>query len=264
MATNVAELLFGNAPEDDEADDYSLTADGEDGDLPDLDALEALASPEDESDEYAAEQDDTDGEEVEADEPDERYAQLEAERAQLLQERDRYAQERQLQAIQHAQQAWRQQEAQVIQQASQMPDWERAASHVIGFYRSQIQQITQAAQDLIGQAYAGQWLDQVAQQSGLTAEDRALLAGLPPDRVPQIAQALANKNRQLDDRLARIEAEQKQLRRGRQANRRMLTQADGPSAARGAPPQRQRYQDGSTEQLLAIFNAKRAISQRGR
>lgn len=263
MATNVAELLFGNAPEDDEADDYSLTADGEDGDLPELDALEALASPEDESDEYAAGQDDTDGEEVDA-EPDERYAQLEAERAQLLQERDRYAQERQLQAVQHAQQAWRQQEAQVIQQASQMPDWERAASHVISFYRNQIQQVTQAAQELIGQAYAGQWLDQVAQQSGLTAEDRALLAGLPPDRVPQIAQALAAKNAQLDSRLARIEDEQKQLRRGRQASRRMLTQADGPSAARGAPPRRQRYQDGSTEQLLAIFNAKKAIAQRGR
>lgn len=265
---SVTDLLFGNQPDDDEADDYSATSEDEGDDLVPLDELAALASPEDELSE-----DGDDGADLGATDQDEvdRLAELQAERDRLIaerdqtiQERDRFAQERQLQAIQNAQNAWRQEEQAVYQQASQMPDWDRASAHLVGFYRNQIQQITQAAQQLIGQAYQGQWLDQVAQSTGLTAEDRAILAGLPADRVPQIAQALAAKNNALNQRLSQIEAEQQQLKRGRQAQRRQLTGADRTSGSRGAPPPRQRYQDGSTDQVLDILRAQRAIREQRR
>lgn len=264
--SSVTDLLFGNQPDDDEADGYSATSDDVEGDdLVPLDELAALASPEDELSEDGDDEGDLEAtDESEEDDAQARWAQLEAERNQLAAERDRYAQERQLQAIQNAQNAWRQEEQTVYQQAAQMPDWERASAHLVGFYRNQIQQITQAAQQLIGQAYQGQWLDQVAQSTGLTAEDRQILAGLPADRVPQIAQALAAKNNALNQRLSQIEAEQQQLKRGRQAQRRQLTGADRTSGSRGAPPPRQRYQDGSTDQVLDILRAQRAIREQRR
>lgn len=261
---DVIAQLLGPDEDVDEAEDQSLTAEYDEGALDPLDALDALDSPYDDStDGFDADAEGDDATET----TDERVARLEQERDAILQERERLAQEnerfnseRQMEAIRHAQLAWREREATVIQEASRKPDWQQSMQHVIGFYRGQIQQITEASQKLIAQAYSGQWIDQVTQQNGLTNEDRALLEGLPSDRVPMIAQALARKNQESQEKFSKIENEIQQLRRGQQSRRRTMTRADGASGSRAAQRSAD-YAAGSLEHIMAIREATQMINQ---
>lgn len=247
--------------ESDEADDPSATSDDPEGDLLSLEELAALGSPEDEETDLEASGDDDaaiETESAEEDDRDARIAALEAERDRIQLDRQRLNDERQAEAIRRSQQAWQQEEAQVYHQASQAPDWQTASAQLVNFYRGEIQKITSASQMVIANLMQGQYVDQAAQVAGLDAEDRALLAGLPHDKIPQIAQALAAKNQKANQRLSGIETELQQLKRGRQAQRRARTNADGLSGSRGQSAPRQSYVDGSAENALAIMQAMRA------
>jgi hypothetical protein len=252
MSDPISLLLAGDETADDAAT-TNPTADEQDPTVDLLSALGGLDAPEDEA---GLESQDAE------DEPDwrTRAAELE-EKLQTAQsladtEQAKREQQEQLQLMRQASDAWKQQDELVFEQASSKATWEEAAGTLVNHYERKIAQITNAAQQLLANAYSGTYLQQVAQDTGLSDEDKALLSGIDPKSVPAVAQALATKNKSLEARLAKIENDQQQLRRGQQSKRRAATGADRGSGTRGSTPP-VKIVDGSDDHALLLYQATR-------
>ena len=252
-------LLLDGYEEADDAETDGMTASEEDGSTEALlDALNADDSPES----------DADSSETESTDEIDYKAELETLRAEWDRERQEYQtaankrqQDDQLRMMQEAQRAWQQEEQGVIQQASQMENCDQASAHLIRYYQSKIAQQAEAARMLIAEAYSGQYVQQVATDSGLTNEDVELLRAVDAKHVPGLAKALAAKNQHISTQLSDLQNQVKQLQRGRQSNRRALTGADRSSSAHGTAPQR-KIVDGSNDHALLLMQATQALRTR--
>ena len=252
-------LLLDGYEEADDAETDGMTASEEDGSTEALlDALNADDSPES----------DADSSETESTDEIDYKAELETLRAERDRERQEYQtaankrqQDDQLRMMKEAQLAWQQEEQSVIHRASQMETWEQASAELIRYYQGKLAQQAQAAQLLLADAYSGQYVQQVAKDTGLTEEDAALLAAVDAKHQPKLAKALAAKNKQVADQLAEINGQLKQLKRGQQSNRRALTGADRSSSAHGTAPQR-KIVDGSNDHALLLMQATQALRTR--
>ena len=249
---------------DDDAVDQTATADEDEGGFDPLAVLEELDTPEDD-DEFSDE--DEDGAGVEGDEEEVDYkavlAEREAELARVREEnqvtRDEADRKEQLRLMREAKAAWDAEEAQVLEWAKKQPNQANALQQVQAFYNKKLSDVTNMSQQIIQQAYAGQYIDQVASQSGLDAEDKALLSAVDPKFAPQLAKALAAKNKKVASELEQIKAELKNLTRGRQANRRALTGQDTPSSGRPTGRRAPTIQYGSDENAMFLLDATRAL-----
>lgn len=259
-------LMLGLDAEDD-AVDQTATADPDEGGFDPLAVLEELDTPEDDS-EFGDE--DEDGATAEADDAEEvDYKALAAERetelARIREEsqvsRDEADRKEQLRLMREAKAAWDAEEAQVLEWAKKQPNQANALQQVQAFYNKKLSDVTNMSQQIIQQAYSGQYIDQVAAQTGLDAEDKALLAAVDPKFAPQLAKALAVKNKKVADELATIKADVKNLTRGRQANRRALTGQDAPSAGRPTGQRAPTIQYGSEENAMFLLDATRALRE---
>lgn len=228
-------------------------------------ALEAIAAP-DESD------DDDQGEAVgnegaaEPQQPDwqAQLADRDARLQQLELEKQRVQQERDQQLMADAARAWQQAEAETIQRASQAQSWEDAQQTLVSFYRQREASLTQAAQQQIRTAYTGAYIEDVARKTGLSDEDKAIIASLPAESVPAVANALRAKNAQLDSKLSDIQKELTQLKRGQQSKRRAMTGVDRPAGTPSLPASAQAFVPGGTEHTLAILALSQMAKERNR
>jgi hypothetical protein len=184
---------------------------------------------------------------------DARVQQLEAERLQTKHQLD-------LQMAREHAEAYRQAEAIAVAQAEQAPDWETAKNHLVGFYRQREQAMTQAFEQGMKSAWSGAYVTDVAQKTGLSEEDVALLRTIPAESVPQVAQALQAKNAKLESRFQTIEQEQQQLKRARQSQRQQMTGVHRPSGQPRVNPPRQTIQPGSVDHTLAILAMNQAVN----
>jgi hypothetical protein len=249
---------------DDDAVDQTATADEDEGGFDPLAVLEVLDTPEDE---YEFSDEDDDGVSADADGEEVDYraalAERDAELARVREEsqvtRDEADRKEQLRLMREAKAAWDAEEAQVLDWAKKQPNQANALQQVQAFYNKKLSDVTNMSQQIIQQAYAGQYIDQVASSSGLDADDKALLAAVDPKFAPQLAKALAAKNKKVGDELAAIKAEVKNLTRGRQANRRALTGQDAPSSGRPTGQRAPTIQYGSEENAMFLLDATRAL-----
>lgn len=262
MLDDTLQSLFGESDDADDAETIQTSNDEDQGAPDSSDELMALLSPEDDADDYA------DEDEADDEQPDyqalytQSQTEIQQERERLQVEQDRLMQERQLAELRKANDAWRIEEETVIAEAGKSQNWEQAAAKLIGYYRNKLDQQAKAAQSLLQGVMAPHYAESVAKQAGLTDEDAALLRAVDPKFAPHLAQALAQKNAAMNDRLASIEAEQKQLKRGRQSQRRAMTGRDRPSS-NGAPvPTQRNYDDGSSDHLAAILRASQMLKSR--
>lgn len=253
---------------DDDAVDQTATADEDEGGFDPLAVLEELDTPEDE---YEFSDEDEDGASADADDEVDYKAALaerEAELARVREEsqvtRDEADRREQLRLMREAKAAWDAEEAQVLDWAKKQPNQANALQQVQAFYNKKLSDVTNMSQQIIQQAYAGQYIDQVASQSGLDAEDKALLAAVDPKFAPQLAKALAAKNKKVATELEQIKADVKNLTRGRQANRRALTGQDNPSTGRPAGRRAPTIQYGSEENAMFLLDATRALAEQRR
>lgn len=255
-------LLLGEPEETDNAASIDSTATEDEGANESLlAALEGLDTPEDDGSTDDVSADATD-EEIDYKAELERLKQeRDAERQQFQTAEHKRAQDDQLRMMKEAQLAWQQEEQSVIHRASQMETWEQASAELIRYYQGKLAQQAQAAQLLLADAYSGQYVQQVAKDTGLTEEDAALLAAVDAKHQPKLAKALAAKNKQVADQLAEINGQLKQLKRGQQSNRRALTGADRSSSAHGTAPQR-KIVDGSNDHALLLMQATQALRTR--
>lgn len=252
-------LLLGDPEETDDAvstDSTSAEEEGANESL--LAALEGLDTPEDDDSTADASTDESDEEIDYKAELERLKTERETERQQFQTAEQKRAQDDQLRLMKEAQVAWQQEEHDVIQKASQMETWEQASATLIQYYQGKLAKQAQAAQLLLADAYSGQYVQQVARDTGLTEEDAALLAAVDAKHQPKLAKALAAKNKQVADQLAEINGQLKQLQRGRQSNRRALTGADRPSSAHGSAPAR-KIVDGSNDHALLLMQATQAL-----
>ena len=249
---------------DDDAVDQTPTADEDEGGFDPIAVLEELDAPEDE-DEFSDEDDEGVSADDDAEEIDYKavLAERDAELARIREEsqvtRDEADRKEQLRLMREAKAAWDAEEAQVLEWAKKQPNQANALQQVQAFYNKKLSDVTNMSQQIIQQAYAGQYIDQVAASTGLDAEDKALLAAVDPKFAPQLAKALAAKNKKVADELATIKAEVKNLSRGRQANRRALTGQDAPSAGRPTGRRAPTIQYGSEENAMFLLDATRAL-----
>jgi hypothetical protein len=227
-------------------------------------ALEAIAAPDESDDDDQIESAGNVG--VAPEQPDwqAQLADRDARLQQLELEKQRVQQERDQQLMADAARAWQMAEQQAIQQASQAQSWDDAQQMLVGFYRQREASLTQAAQQQIRTAYTGAYIEDVARKTGLSDEDKAIIASLPAESVPAVANALRAKNAQLDSRLSDIQKELTQLKRGRQSQRRAMTGVDRPAGTPSRPASSQTFVPGGTAHTLAILELSQMAKERNR
>ena len=261
----LTDLMVGEPESADDAVDQTATAEEDEGAFDPLAVLDELDTPEDDADEgvYAS---DSETEDETAEEPIDYKARWEADQAKITERENAVATKEseaerteQLRLMRQADEAWKAEEAQAVNWAEQHPNHKEAIAGLRNYYTTKLQQVLKASEKLIQDAYSGQFVDQVASQAGLTAEDKALLAAIDPKHIPAVAQALAAKNKTIDARLSKIEDKTNNLARGRQAQRRQLTGQDRPAASRGTGSPAQRIQYGSVENVGFLLDATRAL-----
>jgi hypothetical protein len=265
----MAESLIGEFSADDDAVDQTATTPEDEGAFDPLEVLDQLDAPEDEADEEF----DADGEEGDdsTDEPVDYKSLYETEQAKIAEREAAIAtkeseveRQEQLRLMKQAEQAWKQEEAQAIQWAVAHPNHREAIAGIQQYYTNKIDTILRQSQAIIQQAYTGQFIDQVSAQTGLTADDTALLRTVDPKHAPALAQALAAKNKALEERFSKIESQTQNLARGRQAQRRTLTGADRISSSRSTGTPGQRIQYGSVDNALFLLQARDALNGKNR
>ena len=262
----LTETMLGESALEDDAVDQGSTAAEDEGAFDPLAVLDDLDTPEDEASDDADDESDEDEsteEPVDAvaalTEREEKLAEREAEIAAKADEAER---KDQLRLMKEADAAWKAEESQAydwaVNTAKQNP--KQAIDGIRQYYTGKIDQILKSSETLIKQAYSGQFIDQVAKQTGLTEDDTALLAAIDPKSVPAVAKALAAKNKAVDARFAALEDQTKNLARGRQANRRTMTGADRPAPSRGNGAPVQRIQYGTADNVEFLMRARDALA----
>jgi hypothetical protein len=156
---------------------------------------------------------------------------LQAELEQIRQERDQYATrmgavevERQQIATQQAQQQWDQMKAQAVAYAKTL-DYDDAINYMAWFDDQRNEAVRQNAQNLVYQANAASYADQIIKQFNLNDEDRILL-GTDTRNFPVIAERLRKERDEMDRRFAEMQKQVKNTRLSSQASQRLASNAD--------------------------------------
>lgn len=255
--------ILGESDGDDAAEQTGATAYVNSDEAPELTAaLAAILPPDDDSDTDDDEGVETAGNVAEQTDWEQEVARRESRIQELENERLRLANERDMQMARDHAEAYRQREAMTIAQAEQAPDWETARNHLVGFYQQQRQEMIQAFEKGMKSAWSGAYVTDVAQKTGLSEEDAALLRSLPPEAVPQVAQALRSKNEKLENRLSGIEQEQQQLKRARQSQRQQMTGVHRPSGQPRVQTPRPTITPGSVDHTLAILAMNQVVNNK--
>jgi hypothetical protein len=198
-----------------------------------------------------------------AEEPDYRalWESAQQETAQERQARQALEAQQQQLMFQASQQAWEKERQDAHAYAAQL-DYEPAQKYLADFYAGREQRLMGWAQQATQAVWINQHAEQVMRHFGLDPEDRVRL-GSDPNQMAAIAQSIAGERSRFDERLSRIERENKQLKRQIAAGQALGNPAYRQGGTRpGAPKPTDPNYAGSLAQLADLLSAPPTVVRR--